>query len=269
LEPGDEQRVLFAAEIGGVDAAMAAQVAQDLPFLTVQLAVSDRRDLAEDAPAEIERILRTLDPDRGYGVGLWRTNDGRVVGLHQTGEESGWVDEAAAREILPTTPAVVVENPSPLKVAVRVWRQSLVLRLEPPETMAVPQPTSQDQAGALLAEHSAKAATAIRDLIAAVAPPGHASALASQVGPTGLRAMIHASQQQFGATFWPVSYQRADTIAVDLEPDDYPAASAKGPNQNWGRSTFDGLTRLSPEADAVSRVRAAIEEMTIQSWLTP
>jgi len=269
MEPGDGQRVLFAAEIGGVDAGMAAQAAQDLPFLTVQLAKNDRRGLAEDAPAEIQQILRYLDPDRGYGVGLWRTNDSRVVGLNRTGEAPGWVDEATAREILPTTPAVIIDDPSPLKVAVRVWRQSLVLRLKPPETMPVPQPTSLDHARALLAEHAAKASSAIRDLIAAVAPPNHPSALTSQVGPTGLQAVIHASQQQFGATFWPVSYQRADTIAVDKGPDHDPGALAQGTNQNWRQSTFDGLTRLSPEADAVSRVRAAIEEMTVQSWLTP
>lgn len=38
LQPSDEQRVMFAAEIGGVDAAMTAQVARDLPLLTVYLA---------------------------------------------------------------------------------------------------------------------------------------------------------------------------------------------------------------------------------------
>jgi hypothetical protein len=165
LQSGDGQRVLFAAEIGGVDATMAARVAQDLPFLTVQLAAHDRRSLTDDTPAEIERILHHLDPDREYGIGLWRTTDGRVVALPLTGEGSGWLDEPAGRELIRRMPAAIVEDPRPLKVAVRVWRLSLVMRLKPPEAVTVPQPTSQDHACALLTEHITKAASATRDLI--------------------------------------------------------------------------------------------------------
>jgi hypothetical protein len=269
LRSGDGQRVLFAAEVGGVDAAMAARVARDLPFVTVQLAAYDRRSLTEDTPAEIERILRHLDTDRGYGVGLWRTTDGRVVALLRAGEVSGWLDEAIGSELLRRMPAAIVEDPRPLKVAARVWRLSLVMRLKPPEAVTVPQPTSQEHACALLAEHITKTASATQDLIAIVAPPDHSSELASQIGPLGLRAMVHAQEQRFGMTFWPVSYQRADTIAVEKAPDDDGDASGYGAGQAWGQTTFDALTRLSPGSDAVSRVRTALDELTLQGWLTP
>jgi hypothetical protein len=269
LQSGDGQRALFAAEIGGVDAAMAAEVARDLPFVTVQLAAHDRRSLIEDTPAEVDRILRHLDTDRGYGVGLWRMTDGRVVALLRAGEVSGWLDEPAGRELVRHVPAVIVEDPRPLKVAVRIWRLSLVMRLKPPEAVTVPQATSQDHACALLAEHITKAASAIRDLIAIVAPPGHSSELGSQIGPVGLRAMVHAQEQRFGMAFWPVSYQRADTIVVEKAPDGDGGTPSHGEGQAWGQTSFDALTRLSPGADAVSRVRTALDELTVQGWLTP
>lgn len=182
---------------------------------------------------------------------------------------SGWVDEVTARELLSTTPAVIVEDPGPLKVAVRMWRQKLVLRLKPPETLPMPQPTSVEKACAILADHAVRAASATRDLITATAPPGHGSALASQVGPLGLRAMVHPPEQGFGGRTWPVSYQSSDIVDVHKALDADPHIPLGEPEGNWRRSTIDGLTRLSPEAEAVNRVRSAIEELTTRSWLAP
>jgi len=269
LQRSDEQRVLFAAEVGGVDAAMAAMVARDLPFVIVSLAGYDRRDLTRDTPAEVECILQHLDAGSGYGICLWRVDNHRVVALQSTGKASGWVNEERAREMLPTTSAVVVDNPGPLKIAVRMWRQKLVLRLKPPETMRMPQPASQDQACVVLADHAVRAAAATRTLIAAIAPPGHDSTLAAQVGPLGLQAIVHQTQEQLGGTQYPVSYLHSDTISISKAPDYEADASLSGPEQHWGLTTVEALTRLSPEADAVSRVRAAIEEMTTRSWLAP
>jgi hypothetical protein len=248
---------------------MAIKVAQDLPFVIVSLAEYDRRDLTEDTPVEVARILEHLDADRGYGICLWRLDDHRIVALQPAGRASGWVDEDRAREMLPTTPAVIVNNPRPLKMVVRIWRQRLVLRLKPPETMRMPQPVSQDQACAILTDHTARTTAAARDLIAVIAPPGHDSTLAAQVGPLGLQAIVHQAQEEFGDTQWPVSYRHSDITAISEAADQEPGASPPGPGQQWRLSTVEALTRLSPEADAVRRVRAAIEEMTTQSWLAP
>jgi hypothetical protein len=269
LHSGDEQRVLFAAEIGGVDAAMAAQVARDLPFATVRLAIHDRRSLAEDSPTETERILRHLDAAHGYGVGLWRTADGRVVALLRPDEVSSWLDEPAAYDLMQRVPSAIIEDPRPLKVAVRIWRLSLVMQLKPPEAVTVPQPISQDQACALLAEHAAKTAKSVQDLIAFVSPPGHRDELASQIGPLGLRAVIHAQEQQFGTVTWPVSYLNAETTTVEKVSDGNDSAHTRRADESWGLTSFDELTRRSPSAEAVRRVRAALEELTVPGWLTP
>jgi hypothetical protein len=253
---------MFAAEIGGVDAALAIQAARDLPFLSVRLAPHETRGLTNEAPAEVEQLLHWLDADRGYGVALWQMSDGRVVALRRVGGVSGWVDEGTALEMLPIAPAVVVDNPGPLKVAVRMWRQGLVLLLKPPETLSTPQPTSLEEACGALADQTARTASAARHLIVTTAPPGHISALAAQVGPLGLRALVHPSMQGPSGTTWSLSYQDSETIDVREAPDTEPDAY-------WGKSTVEARIRLSPEAEAVSRVRSAIEEMTIRSWLAP
>jgi hypothetical protein len=104
-------------------------------------------------------------------------------------------------------------------------------------------------------------------LIATLAPPGHGSTLAGRVGPLGLRAMVHPSEQRFGSTWWPVSYRPSDTVDVYEAPDNALDASVDG--RNWGDSTVEGLTHRSPEAEAIDRLRVATEELTVSAWLAP
>lgn len=113
------------------------------------------------------------------------------------------------------------------------------------------------------------AAKATSDLVAEIAPPGHTARLQAQIGPRGLKAVIQEPQQVFGATVWPVSYQKADTIDVSKAGEGSEVPPAGDIGAGWGRSTIDHLTRSGPKADAIRRVRTAIEEMTSRGWLTP
>jgi hypothetical protein len=163
---------------------------------------------------------------------------------------------------------VIIDDPRLLKTAVRIWRQSLVLRLEPPRAVPTPQPQTQDEACEMLAEHLRAAAQATRDLIAAIAPPGHAGTLEAQVGPLGLRAVIQPQQLILGAAEWPVSYQRTEAVTVTKPPADGRGSQDTDNDLSWGRTTLGHLTRPGPQGSAVQRVRAAIEEMTVKGWLT-
>lgn len=266
--PGDRQRLLFAAEIGGTGPELTSLVTRDLPFLTVQMAAWDRRSLTEAAPNDLRDILQNLDGGRDYGIGLWRTGDGRAVAF-RTGHGWRWVDAGEADGLLSEVPWVAVDHPQLLKVATRIWRQSLVLQLKLRQALSAQQPRTQDEARDLLEEHVRLAAQATRDLVADIAPPGHAATLQAQIGPLGLKAIIQAPQQVFGTLVWPVSYQKADTIDVSKAGDGNPVPPTGGMSTDWGSASLDHLIRSGPQADAIRRVRTAIEEMTIKGWLTP
>jgi hypothetical protein len=266
--PGDRQRLLFAAETGGAGQELTSLVTRDLPFLMVQLAPHDRRVLTESAPDELREILHRLDPGEDYGISLRKIGHGRIVATRDR-RQWRWA-EADDDAVLPATaPAVIVDDPRLLKAAVRIWRQSLLLRLTAPHTLLVPEPQTQDEACELLAEHLSAAARATRDLVAEIAPPGHVGVLEAQIGPLGLRAVVEAPELAFGAIEWPVSYQKAAAITVRKRSFDAGDPQDMGGHLSWGSTTLSHLTRSGPQATAVDRVRSAIEEMTIKGWLTP
>lgn len=84
LERSDEQRLLFAAETGGVDTGLASACTEELPFLDVQLSSHDTR--ACDS-GELSTILLRLLPEgvslRRAVVAFWRP------GRRLTGSERG------------------------------------------------------------------------------------------------------------------------------------------------------------------------------------
>ncbi len=273
LQPGDEQRVLFAAEVGGVDAALATLVARDQPFLVVRLARFDRRELTEGAPAEVETMLRRLLPGTvGHRLALWRRPDGRVVAVRHDEDGSTWVDEPTAQRLLATRSAVVVEeNAGPLKVAVRLWRRELLARLRTANTLPARRPNSLNEACSALVAHAEQAAAATASLIAVVAPPGHATVLAGRVGPVGLNATVQTATEGIRDPFWPVSYRHSETVRVVAAPVEGKGEGAGGaPNlRQGGHSSVEALIGDPPAAAAANRVRAALHGLTVRGWLSP
>jgi hypothetical protein len=267
LQAGDDQRVLFAAEIGGVDAALAELAARDQPFLTVRLAAFDRRALTEDAPAEVEALLRHLVPGQGgYPVALWPTADGHVVAVRHNQGQSEWVDESAARHLLEAAPAVVVEDGGPLLVAVRLWRLDLVARLRTQPALSARRPASLAEACATLTAHASQSAVATARLIDAVAPPGHASDLAARIGPVGLTATVRSFTEGIRGLDWPVYYRRTEDVSVAASDADEDEAGVRAMPE-WGRSSVDALVAEAPAAVAAKRIGDAINGLSMPGWL--
>jgi hypothetical protein len=90
----------------------------------------------------------------------------------------------------------------------------------------------------------------------------------TQVGPLGLRAVVHLRQSAFGPVEWPVSYQRAETITVTKLPADDYGSQGTGNDPSWARTSLRDLTRPGPRATAIQRVRAAVEQISVRGWLT-
>ena len=259
----DELRVLFAAEIGGVKETLAQTAARDTPFLTVELAQYDNRRMRRDALEEVEHLLSLLQGSTA-GVYLWDCGGGTVVALSAPELNSGWVDGNVARRAMLRTPAAVVEEASPLRIAVRLWRLSLVMRLANPILREDHAPRDISEVRRALADYLARVAGEVRTSVSDLAPPGHAEAILANMPPLGMQAAVQPLQQQpLGGPAWPVIYQFSDSIDTELQ--DVPSAGLGA----WTSTTFEHLTRSGAKAEAVGRVRNAFERLTKQDWLAP
>lgn len=261
LQLGDDQRVLFAAEIAGIDAALAALVARDLPFVTVRLADFDRRALTENAPAEVETLLCHLVPGHdSYPVALCRIADGRVLAVRNQQGQSEWVDQPTIQRLGETAPTVVIQDGGPLTVAVRLWRQDLLARLRTAPSLGASHPTSLGEACSALTTHASQVADAASALVQAVSPPGHTDVLAAAVGPLGLTATVSPATEGARGVDWPVSYYHTDNVRVT-------AQAGTSTARTGGHSTLGFLVTDAPAAAAAKRVRDSINRLTIPNWL--
>ncbi|WP_330275162.1 ATP-binding protein [Lentzea sp. NBC_00516] len=261
LSQADEQRVVFAAQIGGVDAELAAAVVRDLPMAAVAVADYDTRGLEESAPAETANLLAVLvRSDALPIVSFWRYQDGVVAFLRNNGE-SGWVNDDEAQELAKYSPSVTGRG-GPLDLAVRLWRRHLRLRLTPMDGAPIGRPRTSAQAVDALRLHATSTAAEIEKLLR-ILPVSARAAVAIQVGPFGMTARIDRHQQEsFGSMEWIVTFghsEEIDIAEIDDESDRVDRLGTTGSVQH--------VLSVPSQTRAAARIREAINKIVDRDWL--
>jgi hypothetical protein len=275
LDAGDDQRVLFTGEVGGVSAELAACVARDRPFLLPKLSQHDRRPCDDGTAGEASELLRVITGRDGAAV-LYRTPDGRTVAT--------WRDDGAPRwEPWPASGLagivaqagevrVVAAEASSLAVMDALWQTHLRQLLRAVVTAeaggAAPpgprHPPTLAAAREAFEAHALLTRDFVEDLIGRCAPPAGRDQLAAAVGPAGVIANIfNESDLGFGRS-WPVHYQPAAEVTVRAvgqpEPDDRAlGAHASG--------SVDYQLEKSPAQTAVKAVTDALRSLTRRDWM--
>jgi hypothetical protein len=256
----DEQRLLFTAEVGGVNTALASLTANALPFSTVRMSNHDRRPLGAEAPLEITQLLRALAP----------TQETRNIALHRVGnrtmatlvaDEPSWLSQSPA--VGGYAPVLVCEpGTGPMTIAVRMWRT--LLRSFRQQTPWLEPSRFEDPrvAAAALSQHSVAVAEQLELLVSALAPCSAESTLRSAIGPFGLTAFVESDADSSGRFGWPVRY-RASPETLTQTADQQPEGSSAYETS----STVEYLMRQSPQKTAYERVSAAINTLTQPHWL--
>ena len=265
LETYDEQRALFAAEVGGVTAELAELAARDLPFLTVGMSDHDERPLDDDAPNEVTALLGLLAPvDESRTARLWR--DGQRVVASLVDDVPGWIDHEEGRTLVRSCrTAVCAPGDGPLAVAVRLWRLILADRLELPRAMRPSHVDSLEEARDALELHATAEVVALADLVGSIAPPGKDGVLATAIGPFGLTALVLPAQEgPEGTLYWPVTYRRTAEVRVHTGTEEQPFEVHL---EYSGSTSVDHLIRQTPAESAAARTRSAINTMTTGRWL--
>lgn len=263
VQPGDEERLVFAAQIGGINRAFANAVARCLPFALPRFAPLDTRHLGDDAPDEVSSVLSAVAPPGApTGVALWRTPDGRVVAFSQADIDRRWLSDHEGRAALVAGPWVVGTG-GPVDLAVRLWRQQILAILRPRATSGRPRPRTAAEARDAVATHAAEVAAEVNRLLSVALPGEHLAALAAELGPAGVTAQLYRApdHRSRGHGDWTVAYTRTHGIYV---------SDADGPAPNTGhlaQGTLDSMIGTSAEAQAAHQIREAVNRLTGGRWL--
>jgi hypothetical protein len=266
LAAADAERVVFAADIGGVSDELASLVIRDLPLLAVRVAEHDHAGFNADAPHRIAHVLETvagpLAPDLPT-VQLWRdtaTGQPRVLACMGGDVTSYWVtDPAQFRQLLTQHGATAVAG-GPLAAAVRLWETRLTESLRWPPALLTPHPRSQEQARAAVITHTTDAAQALEQLISAILSPRVQQMVRSELGPLGLHGYIGSFTTEGAHRYYPLSYRRDHNITVVLAHDTRDAVDATG------QTTVEALLDVPPAEDAARQLREAIKRLVGRDW---
>ena len=214
LNTGDLQRIFFATEIAGLDAVEISTVARDLPFSMVQISDHDAASASTATIESVSAILKFLLPRSApSGLLLARPDDDRVVAALTDGP-SRYLDATELLALSNSLPLVVIDGGGALTIAVRLWRSLLARKLSPARTLPPSRPQSQEDACAALIRHASMTAEIAQRLITEIAPPGHESSLAAEVGPLGIDATVGPYRDDPSGGHWPVTYRRTSGITV-------------------------------------------------------
>jgi hypothetical protein len=266
LAAADAERVVFAADVGGVSDELAIRVIRDLPLLAVRVAEHDHAGFNADAPHRIADLLETvagpLTPDPPT-VQLWRdtaAGQPRVLACMGGDVSSYWVTEPARFSQLLTQHGVTAVAGGPLAAAVRLWETRLTGSLRWPPAVLTPHPRSQKQARAAVIAHATDAAQVLEKLISTILSPRVGQIVRNELGPVGLHGYIGSFTTEGAHRYYPLSYRRDHNITVVLADDSRAAVDATG------QTTVEALLDVPPAADAARQLREAIKRLVGRDW---
>lgn len=262
VKPGDEERLLFAAQIGGMDRAFSEAVVARLPFALPRFAALDRRVVGDGAPDEVSAILRAvIPPGAPAGADLWRNPDGRVVAVARA-DNGGWLTDDEARAAMASRTWAAGMG-GPVDLAVRLWRHWLLEVVRGTGGAGLPRPRTAEEARDAVAAHATKVAAETDRIVRAAVPAEHRAAVADEIGPTGLTGHVLPAPDSLrrGSPDWTVAYTRTEGIDVSV---------ADGPTvgeAHLSHGTLDSLIGGPASARAAERVTKAINRMAGGRWL--
>lgn len=272
LSAGDEQRLVFAGEIGGVDSLLAAAAVTEVPLASLRLAAYDARPSGDDAPAEVAALLGLLAPRTTEGVRIWRSGK-RIVASLVPDQPSAWVEGPEGRELARRWPTAVVAPPNgPLAVATRLWGLAVTRWLTAGAEPHPRTPQSPAEATTAVAAHSRATVVAISRHLEQCFSETAAAAVREAMGPLGLRAVVYQRARRAAADGdYAVVYQASEDIDVRVASEEEAARlQAEGAlgffGGAGGQTGVEWLLRRTPSAAAADRIREAVTRLAGTDW---
>lgn len=276
LTVNDEQRLIFASELGALDAALVRAAADELPFLTPRLARYDRRLASDATPDEVADLLATLSPmSDATGIQLWRSA-GRVAASLAPHESPKWISDAAGQELLRRGARTVLVNDSsgPLMIAIRLWRVITTSWMKAAHNGEVePRPQTAEAAAVALAAHVQATRVARKRLLRRHFSHTAQFRLEGLLSPGGLSAYVYEDARWMSSAHrFSVAYVANDEIDVRAATPDEARALQAGSRSHvlgelHGSAGVEWMLRKTPEASAAEDIKTAINQAAGIDWL--
>ena len=265
FESGDEQRVMFLAELSGVNDVLAARVANELPFLTPRMADFDSRPLQVTSVSEVRSLLKQLLPeDSTANATFWVEGESVVAAILSDDSAPPTVGAGEGLALSRSFPTAALSGDGPLGVVSRLWRLSILSGLAYERAIPPVYPSDSTTACTLLAAHAHESRHRAEELAARLSPSSAKTRLLSEAQPLGLDACIGDREDGPFGRRWPVRYRSASDVHVTLSDS---ATSATPPDTYGGSSTVESLLDLSPAESAAKQIRQTINRLVGRNWL--
>jgi hypothetical protein len=260
----DALRLRFIAELSGVEDSLSTLATQHLPLTTIELSKFDNVGISADTPKEAARYLNNLLDGTALGrhtVQIGTAPDGRSFGFVDARVDS----ETIAPADIYTTGSqhgLVEVQPGSLRIAVAMWRVKLndVLTKNDPGWRI---PTTAKEAAEALIRHQNETHDALQKLIHDGFPGTCREAILNLATPDPVEMAIRPTMAETEPR-WPMHFRTSQEWQVVIG--DFDEWSKGGSHTGWG--SVDSVLRQSPVDTAKGYIRAAVNELAENPWLT-
>src|SRR6266567_1699566 len=247
LVPAQDEQVLFAVQIAGLDDTLADRLAVENPLLACRVAALAG---VEGGSADPERVSATL------------------VKLAAGATLAPFAGRAGVRLLAATSPSWLLPAGSgSLAAAVNVWASAVRAALAP-QRRPLPSrvPKDPDAVVAALVEHETACAELLRTTVERVLPsPATGGRVLDALG-TGLMAVVgDPFTEPSGRPTVPVAYRRGGGEILVVREGDLRVDTS----QLDTSGVADGRLRLPPSTETAKRVLDTLKALTAGTWPTP
>ncbi len=273
LVPAQDEQVLFAVQIAGLDDTLADRLAVENPLLACRVAALAGVEGGSADPERVSATLvklaagATLAPFAGR-AGVRLLDDPGVLGVVLVDGSCGLVDLPEFRRLAATSPSWLLPAGSgSLAAAVNVWASAVRAALAP-QRRPLPSrvPKDPDAVVAALVEHETACAELLRTTVERVLPsPATGGRVLDALG-TGLMAVVgDPFTEPSGRPTVPVAYRRGGGEILVVREGDLRVDTS----QLDTSGVADGRLRLPPSTETAKRVLDTLKALTAGTWPTP
>jgi hypothetical protein len=273
LVPAQDEQVLFAVEIGGLDHALADRLARENPLLACQVATLSGIDAEGIDPERVSVLLAALRAGADLGTladhaGVRVLDDPSAIALVLVDGPSGPVDLAEFHQLAASNPSwLLPPSTGSLAAAVNVWASAVRAELlPPPHRFPSLVPEDPDAVVLALIDHEQRCTELVQQLVQRALPSSTVAGRVLEALDSGIVAIVGTAQAgPFGRPEVPVTYRRGSGQVLVVRDGD----PRVDPGQLSAQAPAEDLLRKDVGIESAERILDSLKALTANAWPAP
>jgi hypothetical protein len=273
LIPAQDEQVLFAAQIRGLDHALAHRIALENPLLACRVAAQPGVERQSANPERVSVLLAALKANADLGTladraGARLLNDPSVLGLVLVNGPSGLVDLPEFQRLAAANPSwLLPPGTGSLAAAVNVWASAVRAELlPPPHRFPRLVPEDPDAVVSALSDHEQRCADLVQELVQRALPASTVGDRVLEALDSGIVAVVgNARPAPFGRPEFPVAYRRGGGQVLVVRDGD----PRIDPTQLSAHAPAEDLLRRDVGMESAEHILDSLKALTARTWPIP